>query len=77
MERVSSDALSVTAKAVTAIHFGMTATGNHGYFDSLRVAPPQRGNQESDKLEFGGLSTHAVILSERSESKDLSTWDSG
>ena len=29
------------------------------------------------KLEFGGFSTHAVILSERSESKDLSTWDSG
>ena len=33
--------------------------------------------QQLEKLEFGGLSTHAVILSERSESKDLSTWDSG
>ena len=33
--------------------------------------------QPLDKLEFGEFSTHAVILSERSESKDLPTWDSG
>ncbi|MDY2558761.1 MAG: hypothetical protein SOW29_10535, partial [Candidatus Faecousia sp.] len=25
----------------------MIATGNHGYFDSLRGAPPQRGSQGS------------------------------
>ena len=29
------------------------------------------------KLEFGEVSTHAVILSERSESKDLPTWGGG
>ena len=25
---------------------GMIAAGNHGYFDSLRGAPPQRGSQD-------------------------------
>ena len=29
--------------------------------------------QQTEKLEFGELTTHAVILSERSESKDLRT----
>ena len=31
---------------------GMIATGNHGYFDSLRGAPPQRGSQENAKFQF-------------------------
>ena len=34
---------SVTACAVPPVNYGMIATGNHWYFDSLRGAPPPRG----------------------------------
>ena len=37
---------------------------------------PEMSRQE-EKVEFGEVSTHAVILSERSESKDLPTWGGG
>ena len=41
---------SVTPKGVTPCSSGMTATGSHGYFYSLRGAQPQ-----GEGLRFAGL----------------------
>ena len=34
------------------LHYGMIATGNHGYFDSLRDAPPRRALAEVSGENF-------------------------